>query len=108
MNLAASLEGDDETQATELELAEEVAILYQQAMELIRNEFSERDWQAFRLVVLDERRPKEAAAILRVSANTVYLVKSRILRRLREEFEEVIGQPLKWGPSQRVFVTTPR
>jgi RNA polymerase sigma-70 factor (ECF subfamily) len=77
----------------------EVAILYRQAIELIRGEFSERDWQAFDLVVLREQSPRETAEMLQVSVNTVYLAKSRILRRLREEFAEAIGEPRFPGAS---------
>jgi len=69
---------------------EEDALLYRRAVELIRTEISERDWQAFSQVVLAGRPPVDVAAELNVSPNVVYLAKSRILRRLQEEFADLI------------------
>lgn len=59
--------------------------LYQRALDLIRGEFEERSWIAFCRVVLDGDRPADVAADLGISANAVYIARSRILRRLREE-----------------------
>ncbi|HEX5103089.1 MAG TPA: sigma-70 family RNA polymerase sigma factor [Pirellulaceae bacterium] len=65
-------------------------ILIQQALGLIRGEFSDRDWNAFSQVVMQGRLPADVAADMNISTNVVYLVKSRVLRRLREEFAELV------------------
>jgi RNA polymerase sigma-70 factor (ECF subfamily) len=65
---------------------EETSLLYAKAIELIRAEFSERDWQAFFRSVIDGQEAREIAAELEVTTNVVYLAKSRILRRLKQEF----------------------
>lgn len=72
------------------DLAEETRMLHLKAVELIRGEFSERDWQAFDRVVMAGERPADVAADLGTTVNIVYLAKSRILRRLREEFDGLI------------------
>ena len=83
---------DDSQEGSGPEEAGEVAILYQQAVKLIQGEFSQRDWVAFRGVVEEEKRPIVVARELGVAVNVVYLAKSRILSRLRQEFAEVIGE----------------
>ena len=59
-------------------------------MEFIRGEFTQRDWEVVSQVVMYGRRPAEVAAEMNMTANSVYLVQSRMLRRLREEFAELI------------------
>jgi RNA polymerase sigma-70 factor, ECF subfamily len=68
----------------------ETAILAQRALELLRAEFTEEKWQIFHRVVALGQSPGEVAADLGVSVNTVYLTKSRCLRRLRDEFAGLI------------------
>jgi RNA polymerase sigma-70 factor (ECF subfamily) len=58
--------------------------LLRRATEIIRAEFEEGSWQAFWRVTIDGRSPADVAAELGVSANAVYLARSRILRRFRE------------------------
>ncbi len=69
------------------------ALLCRKAIELIRGEFSPRDWTAFYLLVVEEKSPAEIAAELNVSVNVVYLAKSRLLSRFRQEFGELIPRP---------------
>jgi RNA polymerase sigma-70 factor (ECF subfamily) len=52
----------------------------------VRNEFSERDWRFFWRIVVDGQTAVEVGKEFAVTANTVRLVKMRIMRRLREEF----------------------
>ena len=52
----------------------------------VRAEFSDRDWRFFWRVVVDGQSAVEVGEEYGVTANTVRLVKMRILRRLREEF----------------------
>lgn len=93
--LQVAADPEDSEEGTTGGEIDEVGILYRQAVELVRGEFSERDWQAFYRVVMEEKSPKDVAEELGSSLNTIYLAKSRILRRLRDEFLEVIGEPLE-------------
>jgi RNA polymerase sigma-70 factor (ECF subfamily) len=69
---------------------EEESLLYRRAVELIRAEFEPRTWQAFWQVVVDGRPPADVARALGATANAVYLAKARVLRRLREEFADLM------------------
>lgn len=80
----------DEGADSAAELAEERRLLYQRAVWLIQMEFEEKTWQAFWRVEVDEEAPAEAAAGLGVSVNAVYLARSRVLKRLRAEFAELL------------------
>jgi RNA polymerase sigma-70 factor, ECF subfamily len=66
--------------------------LYRRAYDLIRGEFEERTWQAFWRVAVEDQRPADVAAALGLSVNSVYLAKSRVLRRLHEELGDVAGE----------------
>jgi RNA polymerase sigma-70 factor (ECF subfamily) len=50
----------------------------------VRSEFSERDWRLFWRVVVDGQSAGEAGTEFGASANTVRLVKMRVLRRFRQ------------------------
>jgi RNA polymerase sigma-70 factor, ECF subfamily len=54
-------------------------------LELIKPEFESTTWQAFQRVTLDSVKPAEAARELGISVNAVFIAKSRVLRRLRQE-----------------------
>ena len=58
------------------------------ALEMIRCEFEPSTWQAFVMTVVNGMRPKDVAEELGLSVNSVYLAKSRILRRARQELAE--------------------
>jgi len=62
---------------------------YQRALELVRGEFQERTWQAFWRVAVDDCTPADVAAEIGITVNSVYLAKSRVLRRLREELGDL-------------------
>jgi len=68
-----------------------VAGLHQRALQLIRTEFEDRSWEAFRRLVLEGQRPADVAADLGMSRSAVYVTKSRILRRLREVLGDAPG-----------------
>lgn len=59
--------------------------LVQQFLRVIRPELEPHTWQAFEEYVVQGRDPQEVADRLGMSRAAVYLAKSRILRRLREE-----------------------
>jgi RNA polymerase sigma-70 factor (ECF subfamily) len=54
-------------------------------LESVKRQFQGNTWQAFSRLVLDEVPPREVAAELDLSLNAVFIAKSRVLRRLREE-----------------------
>ncbi len=66
--------------------------LLQRALQLIQEEFAERTWQAFWRVTIEERAPAEVAAELGMSVGAVYIAKSRVLGRLREEFGDFLDE----------------
>jgi RNA polymerase sigma-70 factor (ECF subfamily) len=72
--------------------AEGRALLYRRALDLIQGEFEGRTWQAFWCVAVDARRPADVAADLGMSVGAVYVAKSRILRRLHEEFSGLLSE----------------
>jgi len=74
--------------------ADETQILCSRIIDLVRGGFSEKNWLAFQMVMLENQTPAEAAEVLGISRNQVYLAKSRILRRLREELDT---QPQECG-----------
>ena len=82
------LAGDDGAASEEGRAAEEGA-LYRQALDLIKTEFEERTWRAFLLVTVEERPAADVAAELGMSPGAVYVAKSRVLKRLREEFADL-------------------
>jgi len=52
---------------------------------MIKPDFSQKTWQAFKLVALEGRAPQQVADELEMSANAVFIAKSRVLSRLRQE-----------------------
>ena len=67
------------------ETPQEVAELYQRAIELVKSEFEANTWRAFWRTAVDGRSPAEIATELDMSAAAVRMAKSRVLRRLRQE-----------------------
>jgi RNA polymerase sigma-70 factor (ECF subfamily) len=59
--------------------------LYRRALRLMQAEFAERTWRAFLLVAVEGRAPADVAAELHMSLGAVYIAKSRVKQRLREE-----------------------
>jgi RNA polymerase sigma-70 factor (ECF subfamily) len=57
----------------------------QRLLQLIEVDFAPSTWQAFRRLVLDGASPDTVAAELGLSVNAVFVAKSRVLRRLRQE-----------------------
>ena len=69
---------------------ESMADVVRRAMELIQPEFEPATWQAFWRVQVENQAVNEVAAALGLSANAVYKSRARVLRRLRDEFGELI------------------
>jgi RNA polymerase sigma-70 factor (ECF subfamily) len=70
--------------------AEELDGLRRRALELVRSEFEERTWRAFWMTVVEGRAPADIAAEMGVSPTAVRMAKSRVLRRLKETFGDLI------------------
>ena len=63
----------------------EQGMLVREALAEVRGRCKEQNWQMFSQMVFDERAPEEVAEAFGVSCAHVYNIKSRYLRRLREE-----------------------
>lgn len=89
LNLLHQLGQPDDSSASSLRTALRKEDLRLAAIEQVRAEASQRDWQIFEHIVIDERLPADVARQLGVPVNTVYLVKSRMLKRARQCFVEM-------------------
>jgi RNA polymerase sigma-70 factor, ECF subfamily len=65
-------------------------MLYRQAVQIIARDFPPWYAKAFFRLVLEDAAPHDVAADLGVRASAVYNAKARILRRLREEFADLV------------------
>ena len=72
------------------EIKHDRAIVYKKAVEFIKGEFADKDCRAFLMLVVDEIPARDVAEKLGISVNSVYIAKSRILKRLHDEFGELI------------------
>lgn len=77
-------------QLDEREIQQETLILYRQAYELLRSEFEDHTWKAFWRVAVDGVSAKFAAEEQGMTVGAVYNAKSKVLRRLREEFAGLV------------------
>jgi RNA polymerase sigma-70 factor (ECF subfamily) len=59
--------------------------LVRRTLASIQGEFNESTWRVFQMAVLEERPTAEVARTLGITANAVYVAKSRVLSRLRLE-----------------------
>jgi len=57
---------------------------------LIRTTFTEKTWLAFQAYVLEGQTPAEVATMLEMNVGAVYSAKSRVLKRLHDEFAELL------------------
>ncbi|MCL4201696.1 MAG: RNA polymerase sigma factor [Pirellulaceae bacterium] len=69
---------------------EEEGLLYRQAVQIISRDFPAWYAEAFFRLVLDEATPRDVAADLGLRTSAVYNAKARVLRRLREEFADLV------------------
>ena len=63
--------------------------IFNWAAERIRGEFHESTWQAFWRTTIDQRDGKEVAESLGLSVGAVYVAKSRVIARLKQEIQSV-------------------
>jgi RNA polymerase sigma-70 factor (ECF subfamily) len=69
---------------------EDLGGLYHRALELVRNEFENRTWQAFWKVAVEGQTAGDVAAELEMTPTAVRKAKSRVLLRLRQEIGDLI------------------
>jgi len=63
--------------------------LFHWAAERVRPSVQESTWRAFWLTAVEDKSGKEAATELSMTVAAVYLARSRVMARLREELEQV-------------------
>jgi RNA polymerase sigma-70 factor (ECF subfamily) len=74
---------------TDEEESERVGVL-RRCLELVRTEFETKTFEAFLLVVVDDKPPADVAKVLGMSSTgAVHTAKSRVTRRLRELLEQL-------------------
>lgn len=84
----AQLEQSPEDVDEQAELNQARSLLFHRALQIIETEFEQRTWQAFWATAVDERPTADVAADLGMTPVAVRKAKSRVLRRLRDEFDE--------------------
>ena len=85
--IAGVAESPDESSVTD---DQDNLILVRRAIDLVLEKSKEKNRQAFLRVVVSGDHPADVANDLGMSVNAVYLAKSHILRRLRDEFGDLI------------------
>jgi RNA polymerase sigma factor (sigma-70 family) len=63
--------------------------LFAWAAEQVRADFQEKTWQAFWLTAVEGRPAAQVAAALGLSVGAVYVAKSRVMARLKEQVQEL-------------------
>ena len=66
--------------------AEEQRILLKQVLNRIKSEFREKSWEVFRLLVVVGQDSSEVAQTMNMMGDAVRQIRSRILKRIREEY----------------------
>lgn len=87
--LDAQPDASDGADVWEVEYQRRLAAL---AMERVKSEFQENTWQAFWLTAVDGTSAADAAKRIGMSPGAIYVAKSRVLARLKEEVETMRRQ----------------
>lgn len=82
-------DGVDGSETWEMEYQRRLAAL---AMEQVQPEFQENTWRAFWLTAVEGQSAGDVAQQLSLSAGAVYVAKSRVLARLKQEVENLRRQ----------------
>lgn len=67
-------------------------------LSLVKPQFSEQTWQAFSKVALEGGRADEVAKELGISLNAVFIAKSRVLSKLRQEADGIVESSSSFLP----------
>lgn len=87
--LDAQPDTNDGAETWELEYQRRLAAL---AMDRVKSEFQANTWEAFRLTAVDGLPAADVAKQIGMSAGAVYVAKSRVLARLKQEVEAIERQ----------------
>jgi RNA polymerase sigma-70 factor (ECF subfamily) len=87
---AAGLSGVADPAEADPAEAEEKQLLLRRALELMQAEFEPSTWKACWEAVALGRPAAEVAAELGISENAVYIAKYRVIRRLRQEMQDLL------------------
>jgi RNA polymerase sigma-70 factor (ECF subfamily) len=87
--LGAQPDASDGADVWELEYQRRLAAL---AMERVKNEFQESTWRAFWLTAVEGQTAADASAQIGLSTGAIYVAKSRVLARLKQEIEAIERQ----------------
>jgi RNA polymerase sigma-70 factor (ECF subfamily) len=79
----------DDPSATAVFEAEYRRRLFRWAADAVKGEFAPTTWQAFWLTAVEDHSPSDVAAELGLSVGAVYIVRSRVLARLRHRIEQL-------------------
>jgi RNA polymerase sigma-70 factor (ECF subfamily) len=82
-------DSSDGSEAWELEYQRRLAAI---AMERVKGEFQEKTWQAFLLTAVEAVPVSDVARQTGLSPGAIYVAKSRVLARLKEEVESLQRQ----------------
>ncbi len=63
--------------------------LFACAVEAVRESFQETTWRAFWMTAVEGEEPRSAALALGMSLGAVYIAKSRVLARIKEQIQEL-------------------
>jgi RNA polymerase sigma-70 factor (ECF subfamily) len=80
--------GSDESQGAQWDQEYEQR-LFHWAADQVRGDFQDTTWQAFWQTAVQGRGPQEVGEQLGMSVGAVYIAKSRVLARLREQIQQV-------------------
>jgi RNA polymerase sigma-70 factor (ECF subfamily) len=75
---------------SQAEIENDQGALSRRALELIQTDFKPRTWQAFWRVSVDEANAADVADELQMSVGAVYNARYKVLKRLREEFSDLL------------------
>jgi RNA polymerase sigma-70 factor (ECF subfamily) len=64
--------------------------VFRRALTMIEREFKPTTWQAFRRQALENGEPEVVAGELGMTVNAVFIARSRVLARLRQEFDGLL------------------
>ena len=83
---------DEPSEPTEHSGSSQSHSLHHRALDLLREHFEERTWTAFIRVAIQRDNTADVAADLGMTTGAVRKAKARVIKRLRDEFGELLEQ----------------